>query len=33
MSQQPLTDEELDILGALRRVGDPDGAVMELGGR
>lgn len=33
MSQQPLTDAELDTLGALRRVGDPDSAVTELDGR
>ncbi|MBV9140406.1 MAG: hypothetical protein JO115_05740 [Pseudonocardiales bacterium] len=33
MSQQPLTDAELDTLGALRRVGDPEGAVTELDGR
>jgi len=29
---QPLTDEELDTLGALRRVGDPDGRVLEVDG-
>jgi hypothetical protein len=28
-----LSDAEIDTLGALRRVGESDGAVMELGGR
>jgi hypothetical protein len=31
--RERLTDEELDTLGALRRVGDPDGWVVEVDGR
>lgn len=33
MTNSRLTDEELDTLGALRRVGEPDGAVTEADGR
>lgn len=33
MTNPRLTDEELDTLGALRRVGEPDGGVTEWDGR
>lgn len=33
MTNSRLTDEDLDTLGALRRVGEPEGGVTEWGSR